>query len=425
MQSVVIDREKGANRFLLLILSIMIIICETPYLSRNMSTTVVELLMVAFLVLFFIGKHTLKAEFAKTVACVALYILLELVYKFTGISSAGIGYYFATIKFLFIFLAMACVGPLLNKRQQLFLLLLSIAGMIGNMASNVIIYSGMNPSAYVVYYLRGGQSTNAADTAFSTAVMLLMGAFFLIFLHANNKWLKIGSMAGVIYCLYFLIFISQRGTTFFLGIMMLLVILTFQVSSRRLLFVLVILSVFVFWLALGGIVPLLTWLSTLLKSERIDFKIDYIIRFFQTGSIEEAGGSLTGRFDLIMTSVHTFLGSMRSFFLGVGDHRDSTYLVGNHSQFVDTFARYGILGGVVFIRLLSQMRNTIIKISAVFENNSLHRQMIVMYAFFVIRTFLGNTFVGSIGTQLFITVPLMVSLLNNKEVSNYKQSSTN
>ena len=273
-----------------------------------------------------------------------IYIAIELLYKILGVSTASLGYYFATLKFLFIFIAMVCLEPLLNKKQRYFLCILSIVGMIVNMISNIIIWSSMNPTAYVVYYLYDGQNTNAADTAFSTAVMLLLGAFFLVILHAKRGWLKICGAAGAAFCLYFLGFISQRGTTFLLAIMMMLLLLVFQVSSKRHACLLIILSFVFLWLALGGIVPLLTWASDVLNLDRIGLKISYLIRFFESGDIEEAGGSLTGRFDLIMTSIQTFFESLRNFFVGVGDHRNHNLVVGNHSQFFDTFARYGLQG---------------------------------------------------------------------------------
>lgn len=412
MQSVTIDnRKKGAGKILLFLLSAMIIICETPYLSRNMNTTLVELLMVVFFVFYFLLQSVLKVDLAKTIAFAFVYVFIELLYKFADISTAGMGYYFATLKFLFIFIAMASLEPLLNQKQRYFLCTLSIVGMIVNMISNIIIRFSMNPTLYVVYYLYEGQNTNAADTAFSTAVMLLLGAFFLLVLHIKRGWLKICGIAGTVFCSYFLAFVSQRGTTFLLSIMMILLLLVFHVSSKKLATVLVVLSFISLWLALSGIAPLLTWISNAFNLERIGVKIGYLIRFFESGNIEEAGGSLTARFDLLMTSVKTFFESFGNFLVGVGDHRDHNSIVGNHSQFFDTFARYGLLGGSVFVWLLARMKVCMEKLSGAKKRTPLQRQLIVIFCFFLLRCLLGNTFIGSIGTQLFVTVPLLVSFL--------------
>lgn len=405
--------EVGANRFLLLILSIIIIIYETPYLSRNMSPTIVASLMILFFLLFFLGERVLRTEIAAIIGGGVVYVALELLYKFLEISSAGIGFYFATIKFLFIFIAMACIGPQLSARQKKFLCILSIAGMIANMISNVIIYLGMDPSVYVVYYLQEGQNTNAADTAFASAVMLLMGVFFLMTLNCSRKWMKVVSIAGLFFSAYFLIFISQRGTTFFLAIMMILLLSIFNSSSRRQMYVLFVLSLVMLWFAMGGAVVILSWLSDLMSSLRINFKIRYLIQFFESGNIAEAGGSLSDRYELMMRSVSTFGQSIWSVLLGVGDHRDSNLIIGNHSQIIDTFARYGLIGGACLVWFFDGMKKAIKATAAVGSTSVAYKQLMVLYAFFIIRGILGGTFIGSIGTQLFVTAPLAVSLITN------------
>lgn len=411
--------EIGANRFLLLILSILIIIYETPYLSRNMSPTIVVSLMILFFLLFFLGGRVLRSEIAAIIGGGVVYIALELIYKFLEISSAGIGYYFATIKFVFLFIAMACIGPQLSARQKKFLCILSITGMIANMVSNVIIYSAMDPSLYVVYYLQEGQNTNAADTAFASAVMLLMGVFFLVMLNSSQKWMKFISIAGLFFSAYFLIFISQRGTTFFLAIMMILLLSIFGSSSRKQMYVFLVLSLVMLWFAMGGAVVFLSWLSDTMSSLRINFKVRYLIHFFESGNIAEAGGSLSDRYELMMKSVDTFGQSIRSMLLGVGDHRDSNLFIGNHSQIIDTFARYGLIGGACLVWFFNGMKNVIKATAAVDSTLVIYKQLMVLYAFFIIRGFLGNTFIGSIGTQLFVTAPFAVSLIANGKNGTY------
>ena len=59
--------------------------------------------------------------------------------------------------------------------------------------------------------------------------------------------------------------------------------------------------------------------------------------------------SFTSRYELWGVSVHSWLNSITSFFLGIGDHpkvNGSTELsgIGRHSDVLDTLARYGIIG---------------------------------------------------------------------------------
>lgn len=411
MSSFYKESDVGVRKILFYILVVMIVICETPYLSRNTNTMIVEGLMIVFVMLTLIERRIMSKQYASIIASIFLYFLLEITYKIIGFSSAGIGYYFATLKFLFILFGMASIGTQLSKKQTWILCIVSIGGMFANMISNIFIYLQMNPSAYVVYYLRDGQSTNAADTAFASAVMILMGALFIVFMRSQQKAVRLLSLLGAGFCAYFLIFIAQRGTTFFLGIAMIIFICMFNTSSKRLMISLMLLLVFVLWLSMGGVIVLLNCLANLLSGLRIDYKITYLINYFQTGDLAEAGGSLSGRYDLINRSVETFSSSIRSILIGVGDHRDNNFLIGNHSLLIDTLARYGLLGGMCLTWLLTSMKKTIFSIASIYDQR-LYRQIMIIFAFFLLRCFLGNAFVGSVATQLFVTVPLIARLLN-------------
>lgn len=414
-------RAKGADRVLLLLLSLMVVICETPYLTRNLNPAVFGGLMALFAARSACCPKASNIFARKALVPVVVYVLLELFYKILGISSAGLGYYFATYKFLFVFLAMACVGSSLSRHQQIGLCCLSVGGMLVNMADNIRIWLRIGPAAYVVYFLReGGIMTNTADTAFSTAVMLLMGAMFLVALHAKRVRLQILAWGIVVFCAYVLVFVMQRGTTFFLGFAMLVAIalapgsnsghLTLKTALAPLLLV------FVGWLLWGGgLEAFLTWLASVLDGQRLQSRVLHVLRLLQSGSMETSGGSLSSRYALILTSLGTFTESLKSFFLGVGDHRISVHSVnlqiGNHSQFLDTFARYGVAGGLCFVGLLASLQKEMGRIARLPPGHFLHAQMLVLYFFFVLRTLWGTTLIGSVATQLFVTIPLTVSLL--------------
>ena len=61
------------------------------------------------------------------------------------------------------------------------------------------------------------------------------------------------------------------------------------------------------------------------------------------------------------------------------------------------------------------MKASMEKVSGIKKKTPLQRQIIVIFAFFLFRCFLGSTFIGSIGTQLFVTVPLVASCLCNRD----------
>ena len=140
-----------------------------------------------------------------------------------------------------------------------------------------------------------------------------------------------------------------------------------------------------------------------------------MLSLLQSGSMEATGGSLAFRYNLILTSLGTFTSSLGAFVLGVGDHRVSVHsadlLIGNHSQLLDTFARYGVVGGACFVWLLAHLKKGMCRISRLPAGTLLRTQMLVLFVFFLLRTLLGTTLIGSVAAQLFVTIPLTVSLL--------------
>ncbi|MBQ7252762.1 MAG: hypothetical protein IJS32_09215 [Kiritimatiellae bacterium] len=410
----------GADPFLVLLASLWIVICETPYLTRNLHPAILGALMGLFVVKSVLGPKATNLFAVDSLIPVSLYVLLELFYKVLGISSAGLGYYFATYKFLFLFLAMSCIGPVLSRSQQTGLCVLSVAGLLVNMLDNIRIWLQVGPAAYVVYFMRDGETTNTADTAFATAVMLLMGAMFLVSRHADGTRLKALAWGIVAFCAYVLAFVMQRGTTFFLGFAMLLALgfssgLSSVRNSLKIVFGLLLLALLGWLLWGGGLESFLAWLATLLEGQRLQSRVLHMLGLLQSGSMESTGGSLAFRYNLMLASLETFTGSPGAFVLGVGDHRlpfnGADLPVGNHSQLIDTFARYGIVGGACFVWLLAHLRKGMCRNSRLPPGSPLRTQMAVLFVFFLLRTLLGTTLIGSVATQLFVTIPLTVSLL--------------
>ena len=114
-------------------------------------------------------------------------------------------------------------------------------------------------------------------------------------------------------------------------------------------------------------------------------------------------------------SVKTFFGSFSHFFLGVGHRISDNTLVGNHSQFVDEFARFGLFGGLLstftIIRLLKEIR-----IMADLKPNSVARRHItVLLLVVVMRIFIGSVFDSSVGIVLFVLVPLVFRTIQIEE----------
>lgn len=408
-------RRPRLPSILLLLASLLVVVCATPWLSRNVSPALIAALPALLIGGFILGKMPCPRTFPGTLVVVLGYVVLTLGYKFAGKSTSDLGYYFAEYKFLFVMLAMACAGPSLSKKQRLWLCVLALGVLVANMADNVRLWN-MLGRLYIAYFNGEGRTSNVADTAFATAAMLGMGGVFLLALHARRLFLKLASWALVPFFAFFLMFVAQRGITFFLGMAM-LAFLALPATAYRAdnaktpaLWLLAILTLLVLFVGEGAEV-LLSGLAGLLEnSPRLHSRISHLVLFFQTSSLAETGGSLAERIGMIKTSLDAFLQSPSTILFGIG-HHSSFDIVGNHSLFLDTFARYGLIGGGWFLLLLRRIFLTVSATAGISRSHPLWPKLNVFYVVFILRAFVGNPFHDSIATQLFVTAPLLVSLL--------------
>lgn len=401
--------------FLLLLLGLIVAVGATPWLSRNVPPALIAALPALVIGGFFLRKVPFPGTFPGTLGIVLGYVTLALAYKFLGKSTSELGYYFAEFKFLFVMLAMACAGPSLSKKQRLWLCVLAAGVLVANMADNVRLWKTLG-RLYVTYFEGEGRASNVADTAFATAVMLGMGGVFLLALRARRAFLKWTSWALVLFFAYFLMFVAQRGITFFLGMAMLaflaLPATAFRAANAKKMALwsfslLALLALF----AGGGGEALLSGLASLVEnSPRLQARISSVLVLLQGDSLDGSASSLSGRIGMIKTSLDAFLQSPATIMFGIG-HHSSFDVVGNHSLVVDTFARYGLVGGVLFVVLLRRIYLTVLESAGISRSNPLMPKLKAFYVVFILRALVGDPFRDSVAVQLFVTAPLLVSLL--------------
>ncbi|MEG1886654.1 MAG: O-antigen ligase family protein [Oscillospiraceae bacterium] len=137
-------------------------------------------------------------------------------------------------------------------------------------------------------------------------------------------------------------------------------------------------------------------------------------RLYEVGSLLKYGtadngssGDLTGRIQLILTSFETF---SDNFFFGIGYkyNYDFTEMfrvgVGSHSEWIDSLAKYGIMGGIPFL-------------AAIISSVKLERKnSCVSFAYVLTTFFLGffNPFITFQSTiALFLIIPGITAIYND------------
>ncbi len=331
------------------------------------------------------------------------YIFLRVVYWVLGISSAGLESSFPTVKFFYFYAVFIPVRRYLTANQRNVILITALFGYLYTVLQNAR-YAATNYH-YVLMFLLESDS-NAANTAYSTTSMLFGGAMLILFFFTQKRSVKIFSLVLVLASFYFVIFISRRGIAFFLSLLMIILILINRnPKGRKIIPYIFLISLSILIIAFeSSIVTMISSLADLFPP-RLAARIRSVMVFLMTNSASEAGGSFDARLELTMRSVNTFLSSPLSFLFGVGDHRSNNLIIGNHSLWIDSLARYGILGSSLLFYTIYKMINATRR--AFEKDGFFYREITVLFLLFVIRGFLGTVIEPSIGAVLFVVIPLI------------------
>ncbi len=417
----VISKSDKVSLVSIVLLSIFIIVIETPIVARNAPNVAFYGLM-AVLLLLNINVFMKTSKQNKLIILVtAAYVVLFTVYKVLKISSSGLSYYSTTVKFLLIALILIVYYDILSPKQKYFLLNLTVVAIIVNIIENVRLYFQYGAFRFVYLFQKRRFTTNSVNTVYVTAVFFFAAALFIYFLHADKKkpakWI---SLILSFLMFFFCVAIAQRTIILLLGMIMFPLLIVANAKNKRQFFI--ILATFtviivLLWLFYKDI---LTGFAKLTRSSRIQTRVDQLISYLSSGGSEAFEGSGAARMDRIMTSVHTWLSSPVKFFFGAGDHRGSYDIIGNHSQIVDEFAKYGLVGGLVMLYMIWLYFKHIAKSVKTVISNPLFRQLLIILFIIIVRACIGGIFEPVMGIQMFLIIPFIFEILEKRKEEKIK-----
>ena len=398
----------------IIVLSIVIIMQEIPYIPKALGGNPTQVpFMLLFVALVYLREITIYRRNFLFFICTVMYLAVAFGYKLAGISSAGIGNYVNPIAYFFFFIAMKSVFPRMNMQQKKFIFGLVITTMLFTMVSNWIMY--MRYGFY--YFSRLTQIdnivTNAVSTQYTSAIMLMSGISLICFLHAKEN--RILWLIWILILNLFNILVTQRMIALILSIAMYPLIIIFNRKLKAQTVILMILLAVLLIVALENYSAVISFVSRYISSERFRLRLNQISRVLNARDIEQGVGSLSARYNLILTSLRTWLRSPRSFLLGVGDHRSTYSIIGNHSQFFDVLGQYGIIVALMLYYSVYKTMKEIFNVISLKKGTPLYRQVLVICWIFVIRGIIGFVLFGTIAIQMFIILPIAISFINEKE----------
>jgi hypothetical protein len=97
--------------------------------------------------------------------------------------------------------------------------------------------------------------------------------------------------------------------------------------------------------------------------------------------------------------------------VGVGDHRASNFVVGNHNELIDTLARYGVLFSLILYGIIRGQHTFLKSIFDSTKNNRIYHQTMVVFGVYLLRNIAGNAFSTAVGIVMFIFLPCVIRLI--------------
>lgn len=328
----------------------------TPYLSRNGHPTIlVAMLMVWFsTALISMGSYTVNT---RALSGVILWLALILIYRIVGYSTCAWGNLYVQIIYWLIFIMYLFYHDrgdtkFLNTLANILMLAMAV-----NIASNIKLCIDTPDISTVINTIYGDKylKTNAGATAFSYLTALyIMGLHAKIRQPETKRGMKTLCILFIAGSLFYIVLAGRGTTTILLFLYFVMSTINGFADGRKNKQIIVVLMGAAIVAAVYFSLPLIVdSLSSAFPESRPVGKISEACDILY-GKELSSQGSGSSRIELSTLSLKTWTKDAQTILVGIGDHRSKTLSgnynlgIGNHSEFFDLFARYGLIGAILF-----------------------------------------------------------------------------
>lgn len=307
-----------------------------------------------------------------------------------------------------------------KELKTLFRLLFTI--ILINLFSNIVIWI-VHPEIYegITRFDAVQIRTNAGETGFVHDVLFLAPILYIIVKSDFSKGKKWFYFAIIALSVLYISVINSRATAFFILIFYVFAFFFVTRANRSHLhgFSRIVLYVVALALVIFFSVPILELLAGYLP-ERLVVRIESTINSINGRQIvEDNEGSLYARWMLSQVSLGTWLSNPIYFFIGKGEDLAASGRIddlvalgiGQHSEFVDFLAKYGLLGAFLLFKSLKSTFNFILSIG---DNTIIKSYVKIVMIGFLIMSVLNNTLIADNVIVIFVILPVVVFLVQNK-----------
>ncbi len=388
--------------FLLIVLSVIIPI--TPILSKMIPVPV----QLGIIVLWYVDIMLIKRRpipggmFALVLL---IWVILNVLMKLIGISSAEYGNYFILLSFFDIIVKTIYIQAYYDERKKIKLIRCLQICIVLNVISNIYLGLTYNRIHFLIYWDSQQYSNlNVAMTEFYNMLAIFIGCDLYLISSERNKMWKNVEVISICLSLFFLLSFEPRTIAVTMMIMTVMAVILSKESSQlnRIVILLVI-----FLLLLIILIIAKDYVISLFP-ERIALRLRAVFDISDKG-IE--GTEFLGRFTLIRNSIRTFLNSPRNFLIGIGYHlgRDYYDLVGQHSVITDYLAWYGCIGLAMIVYILRSIKFYMNRFACDVRSKRFASLFSIV---FIIASLISNTFRPQVAATAILLVSLCISVSN-------------
>ena len=390
------------NKLLFLFLAIILI---TFFIGNweGLSIIMTGVAVVIWVPVFLKFSWCLNKQERKYVLVSILFLLLMLFYNYIGLSTNNVVIVVRNISWILSGLISIYVLKMFSKKEQLYLFALFVL-----LLMMMIVGLMRTGSSYDI-----SEAVNAANTWVSSMLMILSGICIIVANNIKSLYFRVFFIAITFCSIYTNFYILQRGTNAVLTLIEIILIMSLNFKNRFLVkTIFVIVISLTFFLYVTDIYrEMFEWIASVIPSERISSRLLIVSRSIQYLDIEEGGGTLTARSELMSISWNTFTSGFQNFVFGAGAHKDDNVIIGNHSFILDTLASYGIIGGIIFYIYFKKQFQFIMSYVNKKANPLLYSQCVVVFCVYIFRNYFGAMATACINFIMLMFFPLAIKMI--------------
>ena len=403
------------NFFLVFLIILISLFQLTPLLYENYKAIIIGLWMLA--IVYFVGADKKKASSELRKMCIwgGIYIGIGFAYSILGISDGQIvrNMLFSLFVFpMFLLTLMDCKLSKYNARL-LFHIIAFIAAV--NILENIrlsYIYPYIALMSEEILAEQGLSGLNAGGSSFIAMSVFYLAIMMIAYFNSTKKGEKIVLLIYASIAAWFVVFCSYKASSILFAIITVsAVVILDKVKNVKTAFV-ILLMIGLAFLILKDII--IHTLVNVIDDPRVGGRL---LVFADEDFGEAHDNSLNSRMDFWLVSLRTWIATPMNFIFGIGDHYRSFTSntaesgIGNHSEFLDVLAKYGMIGGLIIYKILKLLFDYTKKMAS----GRLYLKVLIFFLLIVMFGFTKKIILPSISIMFFILFPLCLYNINGNE----------